>query len=290
MFFDWFHDSPHMSFEDAHWVVWDNYPHDFERFWGLKDDTCPEHLNADDWDEFRRLYDLAQRLGDGVIRLVRPKRIPDRALSGLGELRRAADDVERMVRDIVQKAREAGKTDVADLIEDVFLEGPTAGALAHDAFFRNAMQIVAFHRFDYDLSGYADRMIQLIGHLTRAKDNRTQAYLARVAECYIRGMDPEFAVMARAVMHSAIERVLPEEAARGLVREGGKGRLGLAAHIDAAVAAGMVPDEVRRAMLRIKEAGDDAVHELPQLAPRPAELIERLSVVLKHLEEYPNAA
>lgn len=289
MFFDWLHDSPHMSFEDVHWVVWDNYPHDFETFWGLQEATCPDHLNADDWEEFRRLYDLAQRLGDGVIRLVRPKRIPDRALTGLGEMRRAADDLDKMLREVIQAATEAGRTDVAELVEDLVLHGSIAGPRAHDAFFRNAMQIVAHNRFGYDLSGYADRMIQLIGHLTRTDNPRTQAYLARVAECYIRGMDPEFAVMARAVMHSAIERVLPAEAARGLVREGGKGRLGLAAHIDATVAAGMVTDQVQDAMIQIKEAGDDAAHEFPQLAPRPAELMDRLSVVLRHLEQYPDA-
>lgn len=289
MFLDWLHDSPHMSFEDAHWVVWDNYPNDFEAFWGLRSEACPEYLEADDWEEYRRLYQLATKLGQGVVRLVRPRRLPERALTGLGELRREADHDEQLLRDVLEKVRDHGAEDLAEQIRDLIVYGTVGGARAKATFFDNAMQIVAHEHFGYDLDGYAERMIQLVGHLTRTENSRTQAFLARVAECYIRGMDPEFAVMARAVMQSALERVLPEEDARNLVREHEGGRLGLAGHIDAAITAGMVDDEVHEAMKRIKDAGDDAAHALPQLAPRASILIEDLSNVLRHLEEYPDA-
>lgn len=289
MFLDWLHESPHMSFHEVHWVVWDNYPNDFEVFWGLRDETCPEYLEADDWEEYRRLYNLASRLGQGVVHLVRPRRLPERTLTGLGELRREADHEEQLLQDLVSKLRDQGAGDVADQIREMVIHGSVGGSRAQAAFFQNAMEIVAHNHFGYDLGGYAERMIELIDHLTRTENARTQAYLARVAECYIRGMDPEFAVMARAVMETALERVLPEEAARSLVRMGKSGRLGLGGHIDAAVTAGMVEDEVEQAMQRIKDAGDHAVHEAPQMAPRASQLIENLSLVLRHLEQFDDA-
>lgn len=46
MFEDMLRERPSMSLEDALWVVWDDYPSDFNTYWGLDISRAPASANA----------------------------------------------------------------------------------------------------------------------------------------------------------------------------------------------------------------------------------------------------
>src|SRR5690606_29432174 len=97
----------------------------------------------------------------------------------------------------------------------------------------------------------------------------TSAYLSRVAECYIRDMRPELAVMCRAVLDTAIQQVADDEQVKNIVGAGRRGHVGLERRIEFCRSCGIFDDEVRDAAERVMDAGDKAAHVVPGLERDP---------------------
>jgi hypothetical protein len=84
----------------------------------------------------------------------------------------------------------------------------------------------------------------------------------RVAECYVREMRPEFAVMCRAVLDSALQEILTDEAV--LKRVGGDTAT-LERRIQAAYSVGIFDDSSFKSANVVREAGNTAAHLTPGL-------------------------
>lgn len=274
---------PAYDLEDALMVVWEDFPDDWREFWGLDAEHAPEHLDPDEWDEFRRLDRLATRLGQAAQALVRPRRLPDTSLSEPRELKRLAEEARQDRRAILSELKGLLPEERFREIRWMQRSHGTGGVEARHHVLRTAMQLIAAEQFLGAPDRMAGRMLELLNYVTRSESMRVQAYLGRVAECYVRGMKPEFAVMSRAVLQSALEDAIPEERAREILQIEERRRVGLSAWINAARLDDVLDGETEAAARRVKSAGDDAAHEFPQLAPDPETVLKDLVDVLEHL-------
>lgn len=282
-FTDFIWEHPAFDLEDALAVVWDDFPRDWREFWGLDAEHTPDHLDPDEWEEFQRLDRLARRLGRVARTLVRPGRLPEKSLTEPWELRQEAEAARNRRKEILAELKELLPEERFREIRWMQHSHGTGGVEAKHQVFRTAMQLIAVSQFHGRPNRLAERMLELLDYVTRTDSMRVQAYLGRVAECYVRGMAPEFAVMSRAVLEAAIENVFPAERAKGVLRLEDRERVSLSRHIDAARNYGFLDNDSEAAARRIKEAGDDAAHECPQLASEPEKILEDLVHVLEHL-------
>lgn len=127
-------------------------------------------------------------------------------------------------------------------------------------------------------------MLRLLNFLMRVENIRTRQYLSRVAECYVRSMRAEFAVMSRAVVQAALEDILSTEQVREILQLPRAQRVGLGNLISAADRVGILSPEAKEACERVKTAGDDAVHTMPDVAADPDDVLADLAKVVAHLE------
>ena len=112
--------------------------------------------------------------------------------------------------------------------------------------------------------------------------------------CYVRDMRPEMAVMSRAVMEAALEdieavegRLVANRKVQGKMR---KRYPGLGDWIQAATDVGALDEEGRKAAGEVKDAGDKAIHNVPQQAPDAGVVLENLRLVLMQLERFQKEA
>jgi hypothetical protein len=123
----------------------------------------------------------------------------------------------------------------------------------------------------------------LLRHVRTSAGERTSSYLAAVSRCYLLGLVPEMAVMARAVMESALEERIEEESVRARVGPD-RGRVGLGQYIEYAFAEGIFDHATREAAKRLKSKGDDAIHSAPGLEGSGEGILDDLHRVLDALD------
>jgi hypothetical protein len=127
-----------------------------------------------------------------------------------------------------------------------------------------------------------ERVEALVGHLARSPAERSSRYLRLVSRCYLLGLVPELAVMARAAVEAALEDVGTDESIRQ--RVGGKHAVGLGQRIEYCRSVGIFDSTAYKSAMRLKDDGDDTVHNVPQHAPPADETLMRLMTVLRALE------
>ena len=289
---DWLMDNPYWSFEEAIQTPVDEFPIAWKEFWGIGAKECPEHLDPDDWEIANEMHDTARRICHAVGDL-QGRRLPDplRTLPGVLEVearseRRSrselADQIESQVNSEELQLQVFG-----DLIR--FLRWEQGAAEAKDSIFQTAFQIYSYPQFGCGPGTVAARLLELLEFLVRTEGERTREYLRRVATCYVREMPAEMAVMSRSVVESALES---DEAIERRVEENlqvqEKHHPGLGDWVQAAFEVGALDSPGRRSATAVKEAGDNAVHNLPQLVPSPRSILEDLRVVLQQLEGFRN--
>ncbi|MGH7556730.1 MAG: hypothetical protein ACREMD_02905 [Gemmatimonadota bacterium] len=218
-FTEFFHDDPRYDVDDAMMLIHDNFPADFVAFWGLESDYAPEHIDPDDWDEYRRLYALSERLALAAQRLARPGALPEAQLREPGLLEMEASSESEAVGRTLHAIREVLSEIPATSWYNIWLQYDTPGtsdARARLGFFQTCMQLHALRLFHSSPRQMAQRMVNLLNYLSKTTGEGTQEYLRRVAACYVLGMRTEFAVMARAAgLHSGRRTV---EGTRGHLR------------------------------------------------------------------------
>lgn len=279
------HLLPDGSLEDALEGAQENYTHEFRQYWGLEDDEPPEHLETAAWREYRNLYRLVQKLANGVESLVRPRRVPDEKLEELEYVREEAKRFAEKIRRLQKRLREElPKEEYWDLIEALRPVEPE-DPRTKKSFLDNCMQIEATRLFPTSSWRMGRRMWRLLDRLVESPGMRTSAYLSRVAECYVRGMSPEMAVMARAVLEAALEEHVPDNAVQQTVGPGKNGRITLNRRREAARAIGIFNESEYQASGRVKDAGDEAAHVAPNLQSDPDDILDDLISALGALED-----
>jgi len=266
--------------------VADWFPVNWAMFWGIGTPS-PTEIGDED-DEFSNadeLYRAIYHLVSSAASLSRRK-LPDdrrampRSLKERSEQERAAwNEAAGNLREVY--AEEPEKPGLADVLQ--FLEGQSP-AERTERFFRGTVETLAWQEFGYLPSELAERLLRLLEFSVLTKSERTQAYLRRVARCFILDLGPELAVMCRAVVEASLEHLDLEEAVNSVLeRKNKKGHPGLVDWLDAASDVGLLDDGGRRAAENIRTSGNDAIHAAPDLARSPVELMQDLTEVLEQL-------
>lgn len=246
MFFeDMIKEDPTLSYADAEAVVWDNYPHDFRAFWGMDQHEPPEHLDGDTWREYRSAAQLVERLAQGASQLVRPRKTTDEKIAQYPWLIEEAD---RMRTAVIAMMEENPEIFPRDMWWKVFeLLSALGNPEGKRRFMSACMQLEVVRLYPENTEEKAERLFALVTYLTRKPSQRCREYLPRVAECYVRGLDVELAVMARAVLEAALQDEFPDE--RNLERR-----------IQIAVSRGLFQSDAFDAANRLRTAGNAAAH------------------------------
>lgn len=241
-------------------IVLDNWKPDYEVYWDLhSDEPLPE-----DW-ETSTLQDLA-KLED-----------------------RLAQVLYRWIRALTPEVEKA------HLLPKLKEALPVLHKPSGTGVFRQRLEIELAEDLAGDLDGMTDRALDLLGFVAIAEGERTQAYLSRVADCYLRGMPTEGAVMCRAVLEAALtERLEKLNVTEAMIRKNvpNCGRHVTLIHqmTFAKNRTNLLPNDdpndhgisTYKAATDVKEAGDDAVHASPGLSDFK-EVLAKLVRVLNRL-------
>lgn len=130
---------------------------------------------------------------------------------------------------------------------------------------RPQLQIDLARRDLSDLDKKAARLVHVLSVVIEGQPpERVRAYLQRVARCYVAGLDAETVVMCRAVLDAAFEERVPEAALESHLKARSLTRAPvLADRITVAGRTGIISRDVEAAARRVKDAGNDAVHNAP---------------------------
>lgn len=277
-------DNPRFSLDDALDIAAMDYEDDFADYWGLQKDSPPEYIEVEDWRALVELYQLARKFAIGASTLVRPPSIRGDQLALPAWLGEEAERMEKSVDDLLEEAKSIVSEDVWWHLWNALSPRHPTDPRTKRAFFDNCMQLEAFRRYDTSPAGMANRMLRLLGVMIRQPGERARAYLSRVAECYIRDMKTEFAVMARAVLDVAIQEIVLDDDIRESVGTRRARRPDLERRIEACRAKDVFDDNVYAAATRVRERGNDAAHISPGLEGKIDDALDDLALCLRALE------
>lgn len=178
-------------------------PEDEQEFrwrFGLDADTCPDHMQPEEWEHFQELRGLAKLFLQFAEQL------------SSGEADAVAQKVERLVDETHELNRSLRASD-EETRHFIFTEeeglqevGPTYEITSWE-FVREVLNFTFSRRELRRATEMTNRVKDLLGLLIETGDERTRAYLSRVAQCYLLGLETEGLVMCRSVLEAACERV-----------------------------------------------------------------------------------
>lgn len=279
--------NPVYSLYDAWDEAFYEYQDDFLGYWGVEENEPPDHLNWDQWRRYQDRYWLSQKLARGAYNLVRPGRLPERKRTLPEELRREADEWQGKVDEFIDQLKEELEEDDWRELRQAVRPGAPSDPRTQHKFLRNCLEIEAVELWGINPRKMAERMGDLLHYLIEDTGPQVRGYLSRVAECYVRGMETEFAVMCRAVLEAALEGVIPAEklSDSDVIEVRYNENLSLKKHIDCAEKVGVLEPEARAKAGNIRRIGNDAVHEGPEIDFDSASLLEDLVFVVRGIEE-----
>jgi len=233
------------------------------------------------------LRSAAEKLGSAAIELIRPRRLSPRERTLPKTLEEDIASIEEAREALLDQLSGSDHEELRPIIKGLRIT-PEDGS---DPVFRRDLFIALFERtveaaFPYHLGGMSQRALALTDYLVGYASPFAAEYLRRVAECYIRGMFTEFAVMCRAVLDVSLKDVLDDGAVEE--RIGDRRRVTLADRITAAVDLGMfrAEDGEHEAADRIRVTGNAAAHGDPILESVPDVLLGDLTKALNAVGRY----
>ena len=128
------------------------------------------------------------------------------------------------------------------------------------------------------------RVIELLALLSDVQPSaRVTEYLRHAAACFLACLDAETLVMCRAVLDAVFEESVPDAVVREHVPDRIRGSIVLANRIDAAEKAGWLTKDVSASARTIKNAGNDALHNVPVATLTSLEAMRGTVQVLERL-------
>lgn len=260
-----------------------DFREDFIAVWGLEADAPPDHVERDDWLACRRIYGMASQIAEVALLLVRQKGIGAQRMATGSQLATEARSHDQHLNELLDAVKPHLAPEDFARVRDQ-LEAPSADdPRSHRDIFVNTLQLAARRIFPPTLDEVASRLEGLVRYVVGSQNERTNAFLGRVATCYCLGLRTELAVMARAVLDTALQEVVPDETVRNALNTPKRQRVGLSSRLQYLDNFDLVSGEPRQAMTRVKRAGDDAVHTAPGLEPDPdgimSDLVSALGAV-----------
>jgi hypothetical protein len=147
-----------------------------------------------------------------------------------------------------------------------------------------------FIKFSWDavsvIEKRVERVLGLFGLVLPIKPSpETQAFLSRVARCYISGFDPECVILCRAVLDTAFRDAVPTEVCERHCQKDSQHDFTLGNRIHAAVKERYIDGHTRRLAIEVKERGDKAVHYQPDITQDILGTIRDTLIVLEELHK-----
>jgi hypothetical protein len=278
--------DPELSYDDAIGDVAAQWPCDWGIYWGLESDQAPRYLGAELWADVLNLDRQAHRLVAAASKLSRRK-LPEDKRTLPAWLTSQSDLERKQFDELAEFLREQLSEDdlAAEKWQEILgvIEGETP-AERRERFFHVSVQIHAYQRFGYSPRALADRLLILLEFLVSTKVERAQAYLQRVANCFVLDLRPELGIMSRAVMEATLQSLDMESLVEKVCKARGKRHPSLIDWIDAASQSGVIDEDGRLAAEIVRKAGDDVVHVSHELMPEPTMVLKNLVFVLTQVE------
>lgn len=279
----------------------DDFIEGFRYYWGLDENEFPveevepglgadprAEMDRDEWIAMKSMEQLAKKYAQGASSLVRPPRVREEQLGFYKNLKAEKGRAEAAIKEILEIAK-ADSEEVHRELESAlrFATPRPSHPSTKIHFFNTCLQIQVLESFASDTRVMGQRITRLFEIAIRAPGIRTMQYLGRVAECYIRDMKTEFAVMARAALEAAIDELLTDEEVENLVgRRAHSIHSSLSRRMDACVAKGLLNGEILEMARQIRVDGNNAVHLVPDSVDDIHSMLERFATVLAHLEPF----
>lgn len=261
------------SLADALRDAEDDFRQDFIEYWGLESPAPPDGVELDEWRDLRKLYGLAKQVAGVAATLVRQKGLGPQRLAEPAAIAEEARAFQARVDNVLGLVREQlGPGAWSKAYWNLLPQVPTDPRTRHGVF-QNSLEFETSSLFLPQLDVVVGRLQALLKYIVATGNDRTRAYLARVARCYCLDHRPELAVMCRAVLDTALQDIAPDEAVRAKLGGKPSERVGLSKRLEFVDANDLIQGPSREAMARLKKAGDDAVHVAPGLEPEPEVLI-----------------
>ena len=249
---------------------------DFIDYWGLEGHEPPEGMDRDEWLELRKLYGLAEQIGEVASTLIKRKGLGPQRLAQPAVMAAEARDFQAQVDKVLDAIKERFGLDTWAAFDSALLPHDASDPRTKQSVFQTSLELFTSALFIPSLDAVVARLQRLVDYLVAAQNERSNAFLARVARCYCLDHRTELAVMCRAVLDTALQDIAPDEHVRAHLGGRTNERIGLAKRLDYVDSLGTIGSPVRAAMDRLKRVGDDAVHTAPGLEPDPDELMSDL--------------
>jgi hypothetical protein len=286
--YEWLTEHPYWTFDNAMDVPATDFPIAWKDYWGIGDAYAPDHLDPDEWQTANQMHDIARRICAVAASLQGGLPEQLRTLPPvLGEESRSEQERRQELATLLREKMSAEQLESPDLYQVIrWLEWEEGPAEGKEKLFRTAVEIYAYQEFGCSPGTIGFRVLKLLDYIVRASGERTREYLRRVAACYIRDMPPEMAVMSRSVIEAALQFPEVEERIEFILKTKGKRHPSLIDWIDSATDLGVLDPDGRVAADLIKNAGDDAVHNVPQGIPDSSVILLNLNRVLSQIDRH----
>lgn len=273
------------SLNDALDSTEDDFSSDFREYWGLESSAPPDWMDPTEWLELRKLYGLAGQIAEVTSTLVKRKGLGDARLAQPAALSAEAKAFQAKIDDLLALVESKGGLEAWGKIYWKLTPQAPSDPRTRRGVFRNSLEIAISRLFFPTLFSVTERAEELISRLVTVPGNRARAYLSRVARCYCLDQRPELAVMCRAVVDAALSGIVSDEDVRmrrGLPK---RDRIGLSHRLAHVESLDLLPKNVTEAIVRLKTAGDDAVHVSPGLEPTREALMDDLVIILNAISD-----
>lgn len=227
-----------------------NYEQDFRDYWHLDEAECPEEMSEDDW----RLVRLLDRVGAQLVKSAHMLRI-SADLQKLVESHKPFEDPLKLASSLVSY-------NVAQARAEIDLASAAVGKLFEG---KRRLTFVLALLSQFDLS------------------ERATAYIDRMIQCYIWGLDTECVVMARSVIEAALEEVISHDEMTSLGFRGRRKGFALWEYQSAAAKTRRLSDKAMEWVEAIRQAGNEAVHAVPGLHGDSTVTLAQTVVCLREL-------
>jgi hypothetical protein len=279
---------PLESFDDRVQELIEEFRSEWERHWGLGRNP-PRDQSVDDTLEIRSLYATADRLVRAAEALD-PSGLPHGKRSLPGWLAENAEAERASLQELMDGLRTVEPFTDPSLWTrfQQALREKSSPDQQKELFFRTAVEFKLFERFAPRPGAVASRALQLLPFLMQTRSGRARQYLTRVARCFILDLQPELVIMCRAVLDAALEDADLDSTVVARIREvqGGSNSM-LTVRIEAAKQTHVLDVSAYRAAIQVRDAGNDAVHNVPGQVPEAFSILSSLRTVLEQRASYP---
>ncbi|MFC1499970.1 hypothetical protein ACFL6T_03005 [Candidatus Zixiibacteriota bacterium] len=259
-----------------------DYQESFSEYWALNSDSPPEFLTDVEWEEFKSLHVLSKELMEAAILLTNTSHLSDDEIAHLDDLKEKFLQEQAPLDNLYEQFQVNFPENREKIIRD-----PDSWYPDEDTtkfwFLESCLELEAVDQFYIEPMDIIRRVQTLLRYLVDNPGSLYKKYLSRVSRCYLYDMHPEFAVMCRAALESAICQIAEDDEIKGVI--GDRRCVTLTDRINYCISKEIFNEEEEAAARLVKSSGDNAIHSSPTLKIDPDEILAGLTKSLNALQK-----